>query len=189
MPAFVALLRGVNVGKAKRVPMADLRSLLAAMGYSGVATLLNSGNAVFHAARGPPARHAADIAAAISAELRFEVPVIVKSASEIAAIIAENPLGTHATDHSRLLVAFTQDSGGLQSLVGIGSLVTPPEQFVLGRNAAYLHCPQGILGSEAGEALLGRTGKAATTRNWATTLKLGALVARDRNQRQGKKEE
>lgn len=177
MPAFVALLRGVNVGKAKRVPMADLRSLLGGMGYTGVATLLNSGNAVFRASRGTPARHAADIAAAISAALRVEVPVIVKSASEIAAIIAENPLATHATDHSRLLVAFAQDAGALQGLAGIGSLVTPPEQFIVGRHAAYLHCPQAILGSKAGEALLGKAGRAATTRNWATTLKLGALVA------------
>jgi uncharacterized protein (DUF1697 family) len=45
MPRFVALLRGVNVGKAKRVPMAQLRAWLAELGYSGVATLLNSGNA------------------------------------------------------------------------------------------------------------------------------------------------
>ena len=49
MPTFVALLRGVNVGKAKRVPMAELRALLSGLGYTGVATLLNSGNAVFRA--------------------------------------------------------------------------------------------------------------------------------------------
>ena len=52
MPAFVALLRGVNVGKAKRVPMAELRDLLSSLGYTGVATLLNSGNAVFRALAG-----------------------------------------------------------------------------------------------------------------------------------------
>lgn len=51
MPIFVALLRGVNVGKAKRVPMAELRALLAGLGHTGVATLLNSGNAVFSAAK------------------------------------------------------------------------------------------------------------------------------------------
>lgn len=179
MTTFVALLRGVNVGKAKRVPMADLRSLLAGMGYSDVATLLNSGNAVFHASRGGPAKHAADIAATISAELRVEVPVVVKTAGDIAAIIAENPLATHAADHSRLLVAFAPDTETLQGLAGIASLVTPPEQFVVGRHAAYLHCPQDILGSKAWEALLGKTGRVATTRNWATTLKLGALASRD----------
>jgi len=182
MPTFVALLRGVNVGKARRVPMADLRSLLGELGYADVATLLNSGNAVFHAARGTPAKHARDIAAAISAQLGVEVPVVVKTAGEIAAVIAENPFATDATDPSRLLVAFTQDAEALQGLAGVGSLVTSREQFVLGGNAAFLHCPLGILGSKAGEALLGKAGRAATTRNWATTLKLGALVARDWNE-------
>ena len=65
MPSFVALLRGVNVGKAKRVPMAELRTLLTGLGYTGVATLLNSGNAVFGAASGSPETHGAAIAAAI----------------------------------------------------------------------------------------------------------------------------
>ena len=179
MPTFVALLRGVNVGKARRVPMVELRDLLSGMGYAGVATLLNSGNAVFRASRGAPARHAADIAAAISADMGVDVPVIVKSAGELAAIIAENPLAAVATDPSRLLVAYTQDAGALRGLASIGSLVQPPEQFVVGRKAAYLYCAQGILASTAGDALLGKAGKAATTRNWATTLKLGALVARD----------
>lgn len=183
MATFVALLRGVNVGKSRRVPMADLRSLLAGMGYTGVATLLNSGNAVFHASRGAPGSHAADIAATIAAELRVEVPVVVKTAAEIAAIVAGNPLARFATDHSRLLVAFVQDATSLQDLAGIASLVVPPEQFVVGSKAAYLHCPQGMLGSRAGEALLGKAGKAATTRNWATTLKLGALVASDQARR------
>lgn len=52
MPRFVALLGGVNVGKAKRVPMADVRALLPGLEYAGVATLLNGGNAVFDAAKG-----------------------------------------------------------------------------------------------------------------------------------------
>ena len=83
MPTFVALLRGVNVGKAKRVPMATLRTLLSGLGYTDVTTLLNSGNAVFRSAKGSPARHAASIASAISEELQIDVPVIVKSAKEI----------------------------------------------------------------------------------------------------------
>ena len=92
MPTFVALLRGVNVGKARRVPMVALRDTLTRLGYTGVATVLNSGNAVFRAAHGTPARHASDIAAAISDKLHIEVPVIVKSASEMAVIVSENPL-------------------------------------------------------------------------------------------------
>lgn len=177
MPAFVALLRGVNVGKAKRVPMAELRALLGDLGYTGVATLLNSGNAVFRATKGAPAHHAVEIAGAIASRLRVDVPVIVKSAAELEAIVAENALAKEAPDHSRLLVAFVQDPTALRGVAAIESLVVPPEKFLVGQGAAFLHCASGILESKAGEALLGKAGKAATTRNWATVLKLQALAS------------
>lgn len=176
MPTFVALLRGVNVEKAKRVSMAELRALLSGLGYTGVATLLNSGNAVFRAPRGTPAKHSADIAAAISRQLKVEVPVIVKRAGELAAIISENPIKAGADEHPRFLVAFVQDARALSSLAAIEPLLAPPERFSVGRNAAYLLCATGILESEAGKALLGKAGKSATTRNWATVLKLQALA-------------
>lgn len=177
MPLFVALLRGINVGKAKRVPMAELRILLAELGYTDVVTLLNSGNVVFRAAKGTPATHAAQLAAAIASKLKVDVPVIVKSAQELAMIVAENPLAATAADPARLLVAFTQDATALSGLAGIEPLVVPPEQFVLGKHAAYLNCVTGILESKAGEALLGKAGKSATTRSWATVLKLQALAS------------
>jgi uncharacterized protein (DUF1697 family) len=175
---FAALLRGVNVGKGKRVPMAALRALLVNMGYTDVTTLLNSGNAVFSAAKGAAAIHAGAIAAAVEHELDVSVPVVVKSASELARIVAGNPLTAGAFDPSRLLVAYVQDEEALSSLATVAPLIVPPERFVIGKNAAYLHCPNGILGSKAGEALLGKAGTIATTRNWSTTLKLNALVNR-----------
>ena len=49
MPRFVVLLRGVNVGKAKRVPMTDFEALLSGIGCTSATTLLNSGNAVVEA--------------------------------------------------------------------------------------------------------------------------------------------
>ena len=177
MPTFVALLRGINVGRARRVPMADLRALLCGLGYKRVATLLNSGNAVFRAQRGTAAKHSANIAAAISTQLNVEVPVIVKSASELAAIVSENPIKAKAEEYSRFLVAFAQDTKALSSLAAIQSLVAPSERFAVGKNAAYLLCAAGILESKAWQALLGKAGKSATTRNWATVLKLQALAS------------
>ena len=178
MPRFVVLLRGVNVGKAKRVPMADFRALLEGLGYGEVSTLLNSGNAVFSAARGAPGQHAEDIRAALLAQLQVEVPVIVKTAREMAAIVAESPMEVDAELHSRFLIAFTQESEALQSLAAIEPLLHPQERFAIGPHAAYLFCGVGILESKAGEALLGKAGRLATTRNWATTLKLLALLGR-----------
>ena len=98
MPTFVALLRGVNVGKGKRVPMAALRAVLTGLGYTDVATLLNSGNAVFRAAKGAPPRHAASVAAAIASELGVEVAVVVKSAGELAAIVSDCPIPVDAAN-------------------------------------------------------------------------------------------
>lgn len=175
MTTYIALLRGINVGKAKRIAMADLRALLEEMGYTKVATLLNSGNVVFKAGKGAPRKLAADISAAIAMRLGIEVPVIVVSATELALIVRENPFAL-ADDPSRLLVAFVADAGMLSTMSAIEPHVVAPEQFNVGTCAAYLHCASGILESKAAEALLGKAGKAATTRNWATVLKLQALV-------------
>ena len=101
---------------------------------------------------------------------------MVKSAKELAAIVAENMLASAAVDPSRLLVAFVQDGKALSNLAAVAALVSPPEQFLIGKNAAYLLCPSGILESKAWEGLLGKAGKSATTRNWTTVLKLHALA-------------
>jgi len=181
MPRYLALLRGVNVGRAQRVPMAVWREQLKGLGYTGVSTVLNSGNAVFDAAgRATAARHASHIRAALRDGLGLDVPVIVKSAAEVAMIAAQNGLATEvvaATDASRLIVAFTGDADALQALSVLAALVRPPERFELGEHAAYLWCANGILDSAAGKALLGKLGRAATSRNWATVQKLCALLA------------
>lgn len=176
MSRFVALLRGVNVGGAKRVPMADLRVLLEGLGYTEVRTLLNSGNAIFDSTIRTSSTHETRIAAAIAEAMQVEVPVIVKSAKEFAAIEAANTLEAIATDPSRLLVAFTRDAMALQSLAPLLAILKSPEQIYFGEHAAYVWFANGILGSKAGDALLGKMGKAVTTRNWATVLKISAML-------------
>lgn len=172
----MALLRGVNVGRGKRVPMADLRALLAQLGYERVRTLLNSGNASFQSAQRSTAAHATRIRTALAERLAVDVPVIVKSAAEFAEIEAGNTLVTLAADHARLLVAVPGERRALADLVGLAPLVIPPEQMHIGRQALYLWCPDGVLESRAASALLGKLGQAVTTRNWATILKLGTLL-------------
>lgn len=181
MTSFVVLLRGVNVGRAKRVPMAELRSLLDALGYTNVKTILNSGNAVFDSdsANRSTTAHVARIHTAIIDKLGVVVPVIVKSAKDIAAIESGNKLASGVSDPSRLLVAFTGDPKVLEGLAVLSSLVVPPEQILFGENAVYLWCANGILESRAASAMLGKIGRGATTRNWATFMKISALLAHD----------
>lgn len=176
MPRFVLLLRGVNVGKGNRVPMASLRALLEDLGHTEVRTLLNSGNAVFASTSRSSSALAAKIGKALDQELDVRVPVIVKSAAEYAAIVDGNPIVPPEAGHSRFLVAFASDARRLEQLVALRPLVTAKERFVIGEHAAYLHCASGLLESEAATALLGKLGREVTTRNWATVLKLDALV-------------
>jgi uncharacterized protein (DUF1697 family) len=176
MPRFVALLRGVNVGKANRLAMADLRALLESLGHHGVRTLLNSGNAVFDAAASSPASLARQVRGALAGELGIDVLVIVKSAGAMSAAIAGNTLAEAASDPSRLLVAFTHDSRSLAALAALGKWAGDSDKLVVGRHAAYVWCANGLLESKIAVAMLGGLGQSATTRNWATVTKLHAML-------------
>ncbi len=176
MPRYAVLLRGVNVGKGNRVPMAEFKALLEKLGYSDVQTLLNSGNAVFTGPAGSSAKHAEAVANALQARLAITTPVIVKSGKEFSAVIDANPIPPPEADHSRFLVAFARDSSSLKALEPLVAMAQAPERFVVTKQAAFLHCPGGLLESRVATALLGKPGRSVTTRNWATVLKLGALL-------------
>jgi uncharacterized protein (DUF1697 family) len=174
MPRYVALFRGINVGKAKRIAMAELRILLGKLGYTDVGTLLNSGNAVFTTRAASAARIAARIRREVAQQLGVDALVIVKSAAQLSAIIQGNAL-SDATDHSRLLVAMTQDAAAVAALKPLARLAWGRERLHVGEHAAYLWCANGILESRVAEALLGGL-PAGTTRNWATVNKIHALM-------------
>ncbi len=172
MTTCIALLRGINVGRAKRLPMADLRELLEALGLTEIRTLLNSGNAVFEAPRPNPGKLATRIRAAILARSGFEVAVIVVTATELDSIVAENPLTEFSKEPSKGLVAFLADAATrtrARSLL-VDSWV--PERYAVGSQAAYLWCPGGVLDSKLGKSLAKATGESVTSRNWATVIKL-----------------
>jgi uncharacterized protein (DUF1697 family) len=179
MAVFVALLRGINVGRAKRVPMAELRSLMATLGYGNISTLLNSGNVIFSAKGGAATRHAGRIRSAVAAEIGVDAPVIVLEAAQFAAAFSENPLLKVATDKSRLLVAFIQDSATLKEVAALTSSNWAPDALGMGKHAAYLWCRNGVLESKLAKAVARQLGDRVTTRNWATAEKIGALLNPD----------
>ena len=176
MARYVALFRGINVGKAKRIAMADLRALLVKLGYSRVATLLNSGNVVFSGDAQPAARHGVRIRAAVANKLGVDALVIVKSRKAIADMLAENGLLAVATDHSRLLVAMTVDPRALVGVRGLARQDWGDERLQVGKHAAYLWCANGILESQVATGLLNGLKGVGTTRNWATLNKIHALM-------------
>jgi len=177
MKRHIALLRGINVGKARRVAMADLRSLMEALGFANVRTLLNSGNAVFDANSGSAAAHAKRLHAAILATLGVDCEVVVKTAADLAAAIAEHPLRSHANDDARMLVMFTQEASVLAELKPLEALAWAPEAFAVGRHAAWLWCADGVIESRVSKAAGKLLKERGTARNWATVEKLQAMVS------------
>ena len=165
MSRYVALFRGINVGRAKRIAMADLRELLASLGDGNVETLLNSGNAVFDAGTEAPAAIAKTVRNAVSAKLGVDALVIIKSASEIAATVAGNKLGAIATDPSRFLVVITQDAKSLAALNALTKGEWSGDMLQVGKHAAYAWCANGLLESKLAIALLKGHGESCTTRN------------------------
>jgi uncharacterized protein (DUF1697 family) len=172
----VALIRGINVGRAKRVAMADLRALVEELGYRDVSTVLNSGNVVFTVPGTVRGSAASRIEQGMSARLGVPARVTVVTASELAGIVDENPFGDVADDPSRLLVGVLMDTSDRTRLQSLARRDWTPERFGLGRRAAYMWCSGGFMASKIAPAVGKLLGDAVTTRNWATIMKLNAMA-------------
>ena len=170
----VALLRGINVGRAKRVGMADLRAAVERLGYTGVRTLLNSGNVVF-TARGAAPDAASRIEAAVRKDIGVTSRVTVLTAEELAAVVKRNPLGAVANNPSRHLVVVLTDPLDRKRLTLLARRDWTPEALALGARVVHVWCPEGVIESRAFEAVGREVGDGMTSRNWATMTKLHAL--------------
>ena len=172
----VLLLRGVNVGGAKRVPMVELKRMLSGLGLTDVRTLLNSGNAVFTVpARTPLPRLTTTIEAAIEATFGFSSRSFVLSAVELDVVIAENPIVDHIDNPSRCLVAFLRPGEDGKRLGPLVKQDWGRDAFAVGSRACYLWCADGIATSVLPDALGKAVKHEVTMRNWATVLKLKSL--------------
>ena len=172
MKQYVALIRGINVGRTKRIAMADLRALVHELGHEDVRTLLNSGNVMFRAARPSKPAMADELEAAITRRFGISARVIVLEAAELNAIVREDPLQSVVGDPARYVVAFGAPSNVLAESRLLLRESWTPEAFAVGARAAYLWCADGIADSRLAKAFSRLTGDTVTTRNWATVLKL-----------------
>ena len=172
----VALLRGVNVGTAKRVAMADLRRVFEKLGYDDVRTLLNSGNVVFTIRKTGSRDHAARVQKAIADRLGIQSRVAVLTRQEVADAIAANPFTSVADNPSRLLVLAFADPNGTAKLKPLLKECWTPEALVLGKRVAYLWCARGIGTSRLWTMVNRAIGDAGTARNMATMTRLLATL-------------
>ena len=172
----MALLRGINVGGAKRVPMADLRALIADLGFSEVKTLLNSGNALFSGQDMAPTELAVTLREAVLAKTAVDARVTVLTASQVATIVAENPFANQVEDASRLLISVLASPADRDALIELEGQDWGSESFALGTLASYTHSPDGVLASQTLKLIEKRLGDGVTTRNMRTFDKLVASI-------------
>ncbi|GII57245.1 hypothetical protein Pth03_56340 [Planotetraspora thailandica] len=171
---YVALLRGINVNPHTRVAMSDLRALLESLGYTDVRTHLQSGNAVFTAGELDPVRIGADVEQRIAGELGMTVPVLVRTAGELRAVVEDNPL--EVRDPAKFAVVFLSEEPDRRMLEGIDPASYAPEEMSVGRRELYMYFPDGLRRPKLPPLLEKRSTAAATMRNWNTVTKVLALA-------------
>jgi uncharacterized protein (DUF1697 family) len=172
---YAVLLRGINVGRAKRVAMADLRALLTDLGYADVRTHLNSGNAVLTGDEADPAEHAARIEAGIRERLGMDVRCAVLTAEQLRTIVEEHPFGDVAENGSRMM-AYVYLAPVDRARVG-EPVPADETRAHVGTRALYQWCPDGLMAApDVGPYIRERLGTDVTARNWNTITKLAGLV-------------
>ena len=168
----VVLLRGVNVGRAKRIAMSDFAALLTGVGLTDVRTLLNSGNAVGTTGL-PPRQLAPVVSAAIAERLGFTCDVVVRTKPEIEAVVGHDPLGPVATDPSRYLVVFLGSAPSDAAVRALEGIDVAPEQWTLRGRELYAWMPAGVTDSVLGKQLArGILGVPWTGRNVTTVSRV-----------------
>ena len=184
MPTHIALLRGINVGGRNRVAMADLREVVLGLGYTDVATYIQSGNVVFASEEAETAMIAAALERAIAEHLGVRPKVVVLTRAELARVVADNPFPEEPNLRWVHAIFRNGPSGRRARHRGSRPAASPrPGQRPRGPGG-WKHpvppYPGGLGRSELAARLLrlggSRTAEpAGTARNWATIQKLLAL--------------
>jgi len=190
MASHVALLRGINVGGRNKVPMADLREVVAALGHTGVTTYIQSGNVLFTTADTDTAKLAAALETAIEDRFGLWSSVVVLSREELAEVLAANPYSDEP--NPRLVHVVFRNAepppdvrNRIEAAVKAAAAKGSRDTVHSAGRALYLHTPDGFGKSELAQNLLRimtpppkqkkQAALAATARNWATATKLLSL--------------
>ncbi|RZS32773.1 uncharacterized protein (DUF1697 family) [Herbihabitans rhizosphaerae] len=177
MVTYVALLRGINVGKNNQIAMADLRELLSGLGFTDVATLLRSGNAVFTTGERTPAEIAAEIEGAITERLGLRIRCLVRTAAELRAVIDADPMRGKEINGSRYLALFLDHPIDQNLLARHDPRELDTGNVFLGDRVVYQWCPDGIMAAPGVTAFVEKKlDVVVSNRNWNTVTKLAAML-------------
>lgn len=176
MTRYVALLRGINVGK-NPLSMERLRELCVELGFQSVRTYVQSGNVLFDA-RGSASKLSKELERQLAGEVRLPVTVILRTIAELETVLACNPfLKDKAIDRSKLHVTFLASAATKDASAKLASIEAGPDRYHIAGKEVFLYCPEGYGRTKlSNNAIEKRLSVRATTRNWNTVSKLCAMA-------------
>jgi uncharacterized protein (DUF1697 family) len=173
----VAMLRGINLGPNRRIPMADLRQLLADAGFENVKTYVQSGNIAL-SATAKPAQLERELAALIEQRFGFAVPVVVRGRRQLQAVVDRDPIPGAAEAPKLYQVTFLSAKPSAAAVTRLRELARESERVAFAGREIYTFHPDGVAGSKLSLAIVAKDlGAGATSRNWTTVNRLLEMAA------------
>lgn len=174
MPAFIAMLRGVNLGPHRRIKMEALRETCQKLKLRDSVTYLQSGNVVFRTDEQDLDGLTQCLQKAIARKFGFSSDVILRTASEMRKVIAANPFAKRRDiEPSRLLVTFLANDPGEDARKLVRKMKTEPEEVWIDGREIYTYFPNGMARPTVSWAAIERVLKTSgTARNWNSVTKL-----------------
>ena len=171
----VALLRGINVGGARRVPMADLRELATGLGWTGVATHLQSGNLLF-TAEGTDAELSKALTAALKDRFDMHIDVVVRTGEELRQLVAGHPFADG--DPAHVVIACCDRPVSRAAEAKLAGLAVHGERVQVAGADIYADFPEGQARSKLAAQLVSTlTPATGTARNLRTMTTLAELLS------------
>jgi uncharacterized protein (DUF1697 family) len=174
----IALLRGINVGGNRKVPMAQLRVLAQRLGWGNVTTYIQSGNVVFTANGVSTAAAEQQLEQAIELHFGFAVPVIVRSATGWLCAVARCPFAAAALERPNLVhLGFGKRPPRAAAAKDLAPYCKTGERVAVRGDAIWIDYAAGVARSKLTPAVLDRViGSTVTLRNVKTVQAIGELL-------------
>jgi uncharacterized protein (DUF1697 family) len=177
MPQKIAILRGINVGGKRKLPMADLRALFEKMGFLNILTYIQSGNVLFDVeGDSDDSELSKRIEKEIKNEFGYDVPVIIRTAFDLEKVIKHNPFYNEGIDISSLHLTFLNEGPAMENIRETESYQSDPDRFALVGKEVFIYCEGKYHETKLSNTFFEKKLKVrATTRNWKTVLALYEL--------------
>ncbi len=174
MSAFISMLRAINVGGKKMIPMDSLCAIYEDLGFTRVRTYIQSGNVVFESSQDDVSRLTTQIEGHIEQSVGYPVKVIIRRPRDFQRILNSNPfLKDRNEDQDKLYVTFLYQPPPSEAWDKLMLPANTIDEFARGDQAVYLFLPNYYGRTKLSNSFFEKKlGVPATTRNWNT---VGAL--------------